>query len=190
MFTTPCWLFIVILPSVFGCWFSGRTRNSKEDCYGPSKPLPPGLARASELPEHTIVCLRHLRMIESQDNRCSAPFQEKHSKKLTEIPATHYGIIDNYGRKNENFRPGSKWCHACKRKFYKKTEGESGMARRKRSKVNIGNSLVSLHLHFIKSVTRTHFPQHVLVTFCIENGYDDQFNGKGDRVLPTLPKGS
>ncbi|CAH3113680.1 unnamed protein product [Porites lobata] len=94
-------------------------------------------------------------MIESQENRCSAPFQEKHSKKLTEIPATHYGIIDNYGRKNENFRPGSKWCHACKRKFYKKTEGESGMVRRKRSKVNIGNSLVSLHLHFIKSVTKS-----------------------------------
>ena len=63
------------------------------------------------------------------------------------------------------------------------------MARRKRSKVNIGNSRVSLHLHFIKSLTSTHFPQHVLVTFFIENGYDDQFNGKGDRVLPTLPKG-
>lgn len=63
------------------------------------------------------------------------------------------------------------------------------MARRKRSKVNICNSWVSLYLHFIKSVTSTHFPQHVLVTFFIENGYDDQFKRKGDRILPTLPKG-
>ncbi|CAH3108737.1 unnamed protein product [Porites lobata] len=165
MFTTPCWLFIVILPSVFGCWFSGRTRNSKEDCYGPSKPLPPGLARAAELPEHTIVCLRHLRMIESQDNRCSAPFQEKHSKKLTEIPATHYGIIDNYGRKNENFRPGSKWCHACKRKFYKKKEGESGMVRRKRSKkMDMMTSLTEKETEFYQLYQKEAEKCHTLTT--------------------------
>lgn len=120
MFTTRCWLFTVILPSVFGCRFSGRTRNSKEACYGPGKPLPPGLARAAELPEHTIVCRRHLRMIESQNNRCSAPFQEKHSKKLTEIPATHYEIIDNYGRKNENFRPEASGAKLVKESFTKK----------------------------------------------------------------------
>ena len=118
------WAFYCHFAVCFWVPVFGRTRNSKEACYGPGKPLPPGLARAAELPEHTIVCRRHLRMIESQNNRCSAPFQEKHSKKLTEIPATHYEIIDNYGRKNENFRPGSKWCQACKRKFYKKKTKE------------------------------------------------------------------
>ena len=137
MFTTLCWLFLATLPSIFGCWFVGKMRNSKETCYGDTKPLPPGLARAAKVPEHALVCLRHRRVIERQDSRCSSPFEGQHSKKLAEIPVSVYRIMDNYGKGNEKYRPGSKWCNACKGKFYKTTEGESGMAIKKRKKVTL-----------------------------------------------------
>ena len=79
MFTVLCWLFLATFPSVFGCWFAGKTRNTKEACYGDSKPIPPGLTRAANVPEDTLVCLRHCRVIERQDSRCSSPFQGQHS---------------------------------------------------------------------------------------------------------------
>ena len=153
MFTTLCWLFLATLPSIFGCWFAGKTRNSKETCYGDTKLLPPGLARAAKVPEHALVCLRHRRVIERQDNRCSSPFEGQHSKKLAEIPVSVYRVIDNYGKGNENYRPGSKWCNACKGKFYKTTEGESGMAIKK-TKEGKSSFALKIVYYFIRSVTK------------------------------------
>ena len=57
-------------------------------------PLPPGLARAANLPEETPLCLRHRRAIEKQDNRCSSPFPNRHSTKLTAIPVSLFGILN------------------------------------------------------------------------------------------------
>ncbi len=62
------------------CWLAGKTRNTKEVCYGKCSPLTPGLTRAANLPEETLVCLYHLRAIERQDDRCSSQFQDPHSK--------------------------------------------------------------------------------------------------------------
>ena len=172
MFTVLCWLFLATLPSVFGRWFAGKTRNTKEACYGDSKPIPPGLARAAN-----ATCLRHRRVIERQDSRCSSPFQGQHSKKLVEIPVSLNGIIDNYGKQNENYRPGSKWCHGCKGKFYKKTEGNSGMAIKKRKKVNIFSHFPKQCVLFYQVIYKYPCPkyQHVFVAFLVENEYDDQY---------------
>ena len=138
MFTVLCWLFLVTCSPVSSkCLFAGKTRNSKEVCYGDSRPLPPALARAANLPEQTLVCLRHRRSIERQDSRCSSPFQERHSKKLTLIPVSLYSILDTQGKQNPKYQPGSKWCNACKAKFYKNAEQDCGMAITKRRKVNL-----------------------------------------------------
>jgi len=69
-----------------------------------------------------------------EDNRCSSPLPEKHSKKLTDIPASLYAVSNSRGENKENYCPGSKWCHMCKRKFYK----EAGMTDvNKRRTVNL-----------------------------------------------------
>ena len=107
-----CWLSLATFPSVHAnCWFAGKTRNTKNTCYGAVSPLSPGLARAA-------TCLGHRRSIE-RDNRCS--LLEKHSKKLADIPASLYAVLNSRGENKENYCPGSKWCHACKRKFYNVT---------------------------------------------------------------------
>ena len=129
-----------------------KTRNTKEGCYGDSKPLPPGLVRAANVPEHTLVCPRHRRVIKRQGSRCSSPFRGQHSKKLAEIPVSLYGIIDNYGNQNENYRQGSKWCHACKGKFFKNTEGNSCMAIKKTK----GKSIFALPLVVCTILSGTH----------------------------------
>lgn len=152
MFTVLCWLFLTTFSSVFGnCWFCGKTRNAKEPCYGRIGPLSPGLARAGNVPPETLICLRHRRIIESQDSRCSSPLLDKHSNKLTEIPVRVYEILDNEGKGKENYRPGSKWCHACKREFYSTSEA----AMRKRKKVNLTLPFSSINLLFFVSVTWT-----------------------------------
>lgn len=99
-----------------------KDQKCQEPCYGRIGPLSPGLARAANVPPETLICLRHRRIIESQDSRCSSPLLDKHSKKLTEIPVRVYEILDNEGKGKENYRPGSKWCHACKREFYSTSE--------------------------------------------------------------------
>ena len=88
-------------------------------CYGAVSPLSPGLTRAANIPEGTPTCLGNCRWIEREDNHCSSPLLEKHSKKLTDIPASFYAVLNSWGENKENYCPGSKWCHACKRKFYK-----------------------------------------------------------------------
>ena len=114
--------------------FAGKTRNTKHTCYGAVTPLSPGLARA-HVPEGTPTCLGHRRSIEREDNRCSSPLL---SKKLTDIPASLYAVLNSRGGNKENYCPGSKWCHACKRKFYK----EAGTTNvNKRRKVNLISTL-------------------------------------------------
>ena len=134
--------FLVTCSSVSSkCLFAEKTRNSKEVCYGNSRPLAPALARAANLSEQTLVCLRHHRSIERQDSRCSSPFQERHSKKLTLIPVSLYSILYSQGKQNPNYQPESKWCNACKVKFYKNAQGDCGMAITKRRKVNLIDTL-------------------------------------------------
>ena len=48
-----------------------------------------------------------------------SPLLEKHSKKLTDIPANLYAVLNGRGENKENYCSGSKWCHTCKRKFDK-----------------------------------------------------------------------
>ena len=138
MFTALCWFFLAIFRFISAnCWLAGKTRNSNEICYGRCQPLTPGLARTANLPEETMVCLRHRRAIERQDDRCSSPFEERHSKKLTAIPVSLYGILDKKGKTNKNYQPGSKWCNACKGKFYKNAEGDSDVTITTRRKVTL-----------------------------------------------------
>ena len=109
IFTLLCWLSLAAIPSVHAnCWFACKTRNTKHTCYGAVSPLSPGLARAGNVPKATPTCLRH-----------RSPLLEKHSKKLTDIPARLYAVLNSRGENNENYCPGSKWCHTCKRKFDK-----------------------------------------------------------------------
>ena len=62
---------------------------------------------------------------------CSSPLLEKHSK-------NHYAVLNSRGENKENYCPGSKWCYACKRKFYK----EAGTTEvNKRRKVNLISAL-------------------------------------------------
>ena len=110
-----------------------ETRNTKDTCYGAVSPLSQGLARAANVPEGTLTCLGHRRSIEREDNRCSSPLPEKHSRKLTDIPASLYVVLNSRGENKENYCPGSKWCHACKRRFYKEA-GTTDV--NKRGKVN------------------------------------------------------
>lgn len=130
--------FFGLLPSICAeCWLAGKTRNTKEVCYGKCSPLTPSLARAANLPEGTLVCLYHRRSIEREDDRCSSPFKERHSKKLTVIPVRLYGLLDRKGKEKTNYHPGSKWCYSSKSVFYKNAEGDCDMAVTKRRKVNI-----------------------------------------------------
>ena len=100
MFTLLCWLSLATIPSVYAkFWFAGKTRNTKHTCYGAVSPLSP---------EATPTCLGH-----------RSPLLEKHSKKLTDIPANLYAVLNGRGENKENYCPGSKWCHMCKRKFDK-----------------------------------------------------------------------
>ena len=109
MFTLLCWLSLATIPSVYAnVWFAGKTRNTQHTCYGAVSPLSPGLARAANVPEATPTCLGH-----------RSPLLEKHSKKLTDIPANLYAVLNGRGENKENYCPGSKWCHTCKRKFDK-----------------------------------------------------------------------
>ena len=95
MFTLLCWLSLATFSSVYSnCWFAGKTRNTKESCCGVVSPLSSGLARAANVPEGTPTCLRHRRSIEREDNRCSSPLLDKHSKKLTEIPVSLYPVLN------------------------------------------------------------------------------------------------
>ena len=120
MFTLLCWLSLAMFPSVHAnCWLASKTRNTKHTCYGAVSPLSPGLARVANVPEATPTCLAHCRSIEREDNRCSSPLLEKHSKKLTGIPASLYAVLNSRGENRENYCPGSKWCHTCKRRFDK-----------------------------------------------------------------------
>ena len=98
MFTVLCWLSLATFPSVHAnCWFAGKTRNTKDTCYGAVSPLSTGLARAANVPEGTPTCLGHCRSIEREDdNRCSSPLPEKHSKKLTDIPASLYAVLNSW----------------------------------------------------------------------------------------------
>ena len=106
MFTVLCWRALATFPSVHAnCWFSGKTRNTK-DTYGVVSPLSPGLARAANVPEGTPTCLGYRRSIEREDNGCSSPLPEKHSKKLTDIPASHYAVLNSRGKNKENYCPG------------------------------------------------------------------------------------
>ena len=108
--TVLCWLSLATFPSVHAnCWFAGKTRNTKDTCYGAVSPLSPGLARAANVPEETPTCLGHRRSIEREDNRCSSPLLEKHSKKLTDIPASFYAMLNSRGENKENYCPGSKY---------------------------------------------------------------------------------
>ena len=134
-----CWLSLATFPSVHAnCWFAGKTRNTKHTCYGAVSPLSPGLTRAANVPEGTPTYLGHRRSIQREDNRCSSPLLEKHSKKLTDIPASLYAVLNSRGGDKENYCPGSKWCHACKRKYYK----EAGTTEvNKRRKVNLISAL-------------------------------------------------
>ena len=150
MFTVLCWLSLATFSSVHAnCWFAGKTRNSKESCYGAVSPLSPGLARAANVPKGTPTCLRHRRSIEREDNRCSSSLLEKHSKKLTDIPASLYAVLNSGGENKENYCPGSKWCHACKRKFYKEAGTTDVNKRRKVNLISafpfINNSCCSSH---------------------------------------------
>ena len=68
--TVLCWLSLATFPSVHAnCWFAGKTRNTKDTCYGAVSPLSPGLARAANVPEETPTCLGHRRLIEREYNR-------------------------------------------------------------------------------------------------------------------------
>ena len=120
MFRLLCWFSLATFPSVHAnCWFAGETRNTKDTCYGAVSRLSPGMARAANVPEGTPTCLGHRRSIEREDNRCSWPLLEKHSKTLTDNPASLCAVLNSRGENKENYCSGSKWCHACKRKFYK-----------------------------------------------------------------------
>ena len=109
MFTLLSWLSLATIPSVYAnFWFAGKTRNTKHTCYGAVSLLSPGLARAANVPEAAPTCLGH-----------RSPLLEKHSKKLTDIPANLYAVLNGQGENKENYCPGSKSCHPCKRKFDK-----------------------------------------------------------------------
>ena len=109
MFTLLCWLSLATIPSVYAnFWFAGKTRNTKHTCYGAVSSLSPGLARAANVPEATPTRLGH-----------RSPLLEKHSKKLIDIPASLYAVLNSRGENKENYCPGSKWGHTCKRKFDK-----------------------------------------------------------------------
>lgn len=147
MFTALCWLVLATLSSVnSNCWFAGKTRNTEEVCYGEIKPLPPGLARAANVPEETTTCLRHRRLIETRDNRCSSPLLDRHSRKLVTIPVSLYDVLDSYGE--NKYPPGSKWCHACGRKFYNEVEADIITKRRKVNLTPHNFSLINL-LYFL-----------------------------------------
>ena len=91
MFTLLCWLSLATIPSVYAnFWFAGKTRNTKHTCYSAVSPLSPGLARAANVPKATPTCLRH-----------RLPLQEKHSKKLTDIPASLYMLCWTVGGKTK-----------------------------------------------------------------------------------------
>ena len=73
----------------------------KDTCYGAVSPLSPGLARAANVQEGTPTCLGHRRSIGREDNRCSSPLPEKHLKKLTDIPASLYAVLNTLDEKTD-----------------------------------------------------------------------------------------
>ena len=115
MFLFVSWVLLgIFLPRMTGhdgCWLAGKTRGRKDCCYVDLRPLNDALARAAGTPPRTIVCLKHLRSIEKDDNRCSSTLSERHSQKLTAIPKGLYNYIDKHGENTKKYRPGSKWCY-------------------------------------------------------------------------------
>ena len=111
-----CWLPFVTFPSVHAnCWFAGKTRNTKDNCYGAVSPLFPGLARAANVPEGIPTCLGHCRSIERGNNRCLSPLLEK----LTDTPASFCAVLNSLGENKESYSQEVSGVTRAKAKFYK-----------------------------------------------------------------------
>lgn len=186
MFTVLCWLFLAHFSSVYGnCWFSGKTRNTKEVCYGEISPLPPGLARRANVPAEIPTCVGHRRSIERQDNLCSSPLLDRDTKKLAAIPVRLYAVLDKYGQSKENYRPGSKWCYACKRNYYlNEAENNSTMDTRERKKVSLIPTCTFPSIHLCSSCLPHLVIPFFLVNLCIPEKWwkEDPPEGNGDRI--------
>lgn len=154
MFIFVFWVLLAIfLPrteSHDGCWLAGKTRGGKNCCYGDLRRLNDALARAAGIPPLTKVCLKHLRSIEKEDSRCSATFSETHSNKLTAIPRSLYEHIDTRGKKDKEYRPGSKWCYKCRASCY--NQPGFPVAERRKVTFPIHNKYLydmQIHIHII-----------------------------------------
>ena len=62
----PLLLLLLLLLQMIVNLNKGKTRDSNEVCYGNCRPLTPGLARAVNLPEETVVCLRHHQVLKDK----------------------------------------------------------------------------------------------------------------------------
>lgn len=73
------------------------------------------LARAANIDEGTFLCLNHRDEVKRMDNRCSFPASSSHSKSLVAIPERLYVSMDSLGIEIIDYRPGTKWCTACRK---------------------------------------------------------------------------
>lgn len=105
------------------CCKSGRTRAGKETCRGPIFPLSEVLCRVAQVPSRSYACLFHSRDLEKKNNRCSCPLAA-HSSALSKIPipARLYMFFDELGATQKEYRPGTRWCSACRNAFKKEEE--------------------------------------------------------------------
>ena len=140
MFTVFCSVLLATLALSSACnkdcWFSKKTRSSKNECYGDIRPLTVELARLLGVEKEAgSVCLKHRRMLEKEDERCSSLLSRSHSKQLMAVPRKLYQYLDDHGKLEAYYRPGCKWCNKCRTVYYEKVKTDR----------KVSNLLASFH---------------------------------------------
>ena len=94
-------------------------QKGKQDCKGFDRPLSVDLCRVAREKVGASACGHHTRLLETQNNKCSCPLTDSHSKKLSAVPVPSrlYKVFDELGKKRSNYCPGTKWCSSCRNTF-------------------------------------------------------------------------
>ena len=90
-----------------------KNENSRK-CGGRCYILSKELARVAKLPMGSTVCRVHWDELRRSNIRCSVP-RSTHSRNLRRqsIPARLFPVLDAFGDKVENYKPGTMWCVEC-----------------------------------------------------------------------------
>ena len=90
-----------------------KNENSRK-CGGRCYILSKELVRVAQLPMGSTVCRVHWEELWRSNIRCSVP-RSTHSGTLRRhsIPARLFAVLDTFGEKMENYKPGTRWCIEC-----------------------------------------------------------------------------